>query len=202
MIPLTSSDLRRLQWNLILLVSLLVAGGGMVALAVTKDKVAVQALQHAETSRAEIRAKLARATDEEQELRDKIARFNRLQKRAVLGQEHRLEWVELLRSVKKERRLLDLQYELDPQQALDPAVAPGSSPGFEFMVSPMKVEMQLLHEGDLLNFVDDIGQKPQAFTRVRRCSVQRIAGAVRERGPAPQLRAGCDIDWITVREQR
>lgn len=202
MAALTSADFKRLRWNLALLGFALACGGLMVGFALHEEKTALQTLQRAEAARNEIRGKLARAQDEEQELRGKIARYSRLQAKGIVGEEHRLEWVEALRAIKQERRLIDLQYELSPQQPLDAAIAPGGGGDFEFMNSALRMQMLLLHEGDLLHFIDDIGEKPQAFTRTRRCSVQRTPPASRERGPAPQLKAECEIDWITIREKR
>ncbi|MCK9285815.1 MAG: hypothetical protein M0P39_16215 [Rhodocyclaceae bacterium] len=200
MAALASVDLKRLRWNLVLLALMLSIGGVMLSFAIREEKTALQTQRRIEAARSEIRNKLARAQEEEQELRDKIAQYNRLQAKGIIGQEHRLEWVEALRAIKLERRLIDLQYELAPQKPFD--ATPGSVAEFEFMNSPLKMQMLLLHEGDLLHFISDIRAKPQAYTRVRRCSIQRATVSTRESGPTPQLRADCEIDWITIREKR
>ncbi len=201
---LTAQDFKRLQWNLVFLLLLLGIGGGVVALTVQKEKSARLALAKAQTEHADIIGKLARVQDEESELREKLSKFNTLQSKSIIGEERRLDWVETLRAIKESRRLIDLQYELAPQTPLDPQVAPGTSPGFEFMGSSMKAELLLLHEEDLLRFLSDADAKGRAFTRVRHCLVQKVPGGIasRDHGPSPQLKASCEIDWITVRERR
>jgi hypothetical protein len=67
----------------------------------------------------------------------------------------------------------------------------------EFMTSTMKLRMLLLHEGDLINFLSDIG-KIDAFIRVKQCSVERLNVIVKN----AQLKADCDIEWITLRQKR
>ncbi len=202
MAALTSADFKRLHWNLALLAVLLGLGGSLVALTLKQEKAAQQILAKSKAEYADMQGKLARVQDEEKELREKIIKYKVLQARGVIGEERRLEWVETLRAIKENRRLIDFQYELSPQIALDPLVAPGVAPGFEFMNSPMKAQIQLLHEDDLLKLVSDIDTRAHAFTRVRRCAIQRISGVTRELGPSPQLRADCELDWVTVREPR
>ena len=70
------------------------------------------------------------------------------------------------------------------------------------MVSRAKVNMQLLHEEDLLNFIDDLNKRGRSYLSVRSCDVQREI-----RGPggttlAPRLRADCVFDLITIRHDK
>ena len=131
---------------------------------------------------------------EETEIKQKSAVFSGLQARGVIGEEQRLEWVELLKTIRDRRRLLDLQYEIAPQRALD--AAPGSA--FTFYASTMKIQLKLLHEEDLTRLLDDLRQQARALIQVKSCTVSRLP-----RGSADgtaQLLADCQIDWITLRE--
>lgn len=188
---------RHLRWALLAALLSLAAGAAAVYLsnALLSRTAAEQSL--AQANRSGALSQLSRARDEEQEIRDKIARFQALRQHGILGEERRLDWVEQIRRIKAERKLYDLQYEIAPQQVLEAA---GSH--FEFMVSPMHFTLQLLHEEDLLRFLDDLQAAVPAYVRTRRCSIERIAQpmAVTE-GASPQLTANCDIDWITVRER-
>ena len=71
----------------------------------------------------------------------------------------------------------------------------------DFVVSKLKLDMLLLHEGDLLNFLADLQAGIKAHVSVRSCVVSRV-----ERGAAPgattlqpRLRAECQVDLISVR---
>lgn len=142
--------------------------------------------------------RLARAHDEAQELRHKIERYRELVERGRLQPERRLDWVETLQAIKEKRRLPGLDYEIAPQQPLDP-----KNPlhgGHRFLVSPMKLDLPLLHENDLVGLLADLSAQVHPLVSVRRCKIERMAHAATVPG-TPLLKAACEIDWITVQEK-
>jgi hypothetical protein len=143
-------------------------------------------------------------SDEEQDIRNRIARYQQMRERRVIGLEERLDWVEQMTRIRNNRRLIDVQYELSPQKSIDDNALPGGAVAgsHEIMASSMRLRMQLLHENDLLGFLDDLRRSVNAHLLVRECLVERTAGATAERGLPAQLRAECLIDWITIREKR
>jgi hypothetical protein len=144
----------------------------------------------------ELRAKLSRANGEQEELRGQIARYQQLDTKGYIGDEHRLNWIEKIRSIKQQRKLLDVQYELQPQQLLETAVTAGSPGGdIEFMSSMMTLRLMMLHEEDLANFITDLSATVDAIIRVRQCNVERISNPTTQ----AQLVADCTIEWITIR---
>ena len=202
MATFSTTDLKRLQWNIALLIFLALAGAGIVLASIKFREVADKALKEATASQSEIKSKLARANDEESELREKIIRYNAMDQHGILGEEHRLDWIEQIRKVKENRKLLDIQYELAPQKPIDAKIVPPAGNGFEVLSSPMKLELPLLHEMDLLNFLNDLNANVQAYLRLRNCSIERIPGQAAAKGPTAQLKAACELDWITIREKR
>ena len=142
----------------------------------------------------EYEGKLKQVRAEEAEIKQKSALYSNLRARGIIGEEQRLAWVELIKEIKESRKLLDMQYEFSPQQALElPALS-----GFSFKSSPMKLQMKLLHEGDLLNFISDLRKHAKAYVRVRSCNVVRIQRAAAPTGDAALLLADCQLDWITI----
>jgi hypothetical protein len=142
-----------------------------------------------------------RARDEQAEISAKIGRFGELAAAGIVGEERRLEWVERIREIRSVRRLYDLQYEIAPQRPLDANAAPGNSGSFEFMSSTMRLQLDLLHEQDLIHFLDDLEHSVSAFVRPERCSVER-SGAAGPAGSIALLKAECTLDWITIRERK
>lgn len=136
-----------------------------------------------------------RLASEEQEIRLKIATYQTISARGIIGPEQRLDWVELVRSVQQERQLLGLDYEIQPQKTLS-----ANHGGHAFMNSAMRIQLSLLHEEDLLRFIGDLQARAPAFVRVRTCRIARagVQPAVPEALPA-QLQAGCLLDWITLK---
>ena len=198
---MNKDDFRRIAWSLLLALAML-AIGAVAVLASQRATVESRRLaKEAQAKLNEARNKLARARDEEAEIKSKIGRFNDLLAVGIIGEEQRLEWVERIRAIKAARRLYDVQYEISPQRVLDPAIAPGTSGSFEFLSSNMRLQMQLLHEGDLVHFLDDLQGSVRAYVRPESCSVERINSGKAERVGA-QLKAECMLDWITIRERK
>lgn len=69
-----------------------------------------------QTAWKEFDGKLKQVRNEESEIKQKSAVFNTLQTRGMIGEEQRLEWIELLKDIRDTRRLIDLQYEIAPQR--------------------------------------------------------------------------------------
>jgi hypothetical protein len=201
---ITSQDFIRLRWSLLLFVVLVLLGAGAVFGVLHFSAQEAKASKQVQAQRSDIQSRLARANEEEAEIRQKIGRYQDMVAHGYIGQEHRLEWVERIAQIKNARRLIDIQYELSPQKPVEAAVLPGApaTGGYEFMASTMKLQMQLLHEDDLLGFLADITGSVQAFLHVRSCNVERIAKSGIERGTTAQLKADCTIDWVTLREKK
>ncbi|MBE7424320.1 MAG: hypothetical protein DPW12_14905 [Rhodocyclaceae bacterium] len=200
----TKDDFRRIQFSLAAAILMAAVGGAAVYAAMELHKAETKNRAVAQSKRSESHGRLARARDEEQEIKQKIARYNALSGRGIFGEERRLDWVERVRAIRSGRKLYDIQYEIAPQQALDPAVAPIASANYDFLSSTMQLRMKLLHEGDLLNFLADLREQAPAYIRARRCDVERLPkGAVAQsEAVPPQLGAECAIDWITIRERK
>jgi hypothetical protein len=199
------TDLKRIQWSIALLVVLTAVGVATVMASLKFREVAVKSLKQATAIQSEIKGKLARAYDEELELRDKIKRYNEMDQQGIIGEEHRLDWIEQIKKVEEKHKLLEIQYELSPQKPLDAKILPGAAAGnFETLWSPMRLEMPLLHELDLLNFLDDLNRRVTAYLRLRSCSIDRLPPQAAAKGPSAtaQLKAICELDWITIREKR
>ena len=154
----------------------------------------------AEHAAENLRKKAAQLQSEEQDMRAKIARYMAIEARGMIGNERRLDWVELMRAIQRERKLLGLEYEIQPRQPLTGHTAAGNGTGYNFKNSPMKVQMPLLHEEDLLHFLDDVHAGAAAFTRLRSCKLQRNTATLpaENTGLRAQLGAECQLDWITL----
>jgi tRNA A37 N6-isopentenylltransferase MiaA len=199
----SKDDFRRIRLSLAAAAVMIVVGGAIVYASVQLRQAEVRNKAAAQAKRMDSQGKLARARDEEQEVKKKIARFNELSGRGIFGEEMRLDWVEEIRRIKDARKLFDIQYEIAPQQPIDGATLPGSSANFEFLSSTMQMRMKLLHEEDLLNFLSDLRATAKAYIRVRRCDVERLPKATGDgRGVPPQLGADCTVEWITLRERK
>lgn len=175
---------------------------GVVALLFAEDHLNATQLaeQRAAAERRDMQSKLTRATQEEREIRDRLIDYRRLLDRGVIGAEQRLDWIEAIAKVRNANQLLDLKYSIAPQASLDyPGIA--KTGDVELLMSQMKVDLSLLHEGDLFRFLAALRRELRSHVSVRACNVQRIERAVSEKGPAPRLRAECTLDLVTIRDR-
>lgn len=148
--------------------------------------------------RAEVQAKLASASEEEREIKASLQQYQALAARGIIGEEKRLDWVDTVTAIKNERRLFNIGYSIAPQTEL---AYPGFSTGgsVKFMVSRVKMNLQLLHEEDLLNFIDELARRSRPYLSVRSCDVLREGrGSGGGTTLAPRLRADCVFNLITI----
>jgi len=123
-----------------------------------------------------------------------------MRERGMVSEQNRVEWIESIAGIKRTRKLFEIKYRIDAQSGLDypGIVATGAG---DFTVSRMKLDMLLLHENDLLDFLADLQAARKGYVSVRQCTVTRID---REAPPAPtalqpRLRAECKVDLVAVR---
>jgi hypothetical protein len=143
--------------------------------------------------------RLARTAQEEREAHEHVALYQQLSELRILGEERRLEWVEALERIRALRELAELRYQVERQKVLK--TLPGR-PVLELRSSALKVELALLHEGDLLGFLSDLRASGNAYYLVRQCSIAKTADAVPAASMAPRLRASCQIDLITLADAK
>jgi hypothetical protein len=195
----SSADFRKLTVPLVIALLALGTGAALIWYSEQQLKSANQILAASKTERNQTREKLARISDEEREVREKMEIYRRLVDTRVLGPERRLEWIDSIQRIRTNRELLDLRYRIEPQRVI--LSAPGKSGNVDFHSSSMKVELALLHEGDLLSFLGDLREAGNAYVSVRRCNISRTGtGAAPQPGTilVPRLRADCLIDLITI----
>ncbi|MEO8409715.1 MAG: hypothetical protein ABI478_04025, partial [Propionivibrio sp.] len=197
---LTTADFAKLQYSLLAALLMLAIGAAAAYFAFAATTTATRQRQAVQAERDDAERKLQRVRLEESDIREKSLVFNQLQARGVIGEERRLEWVELLKAIAQQRQLLEVQYEIAPQRPLD-ALQGGN---YAFFASAMHVQLKLLHGEDLTRLLGDLRAQANALILVRRCGVSRLPGGVSEAdaisGVQPTLQADCVIDWVTLRE--
>jgi hypothetical protein len=153
----------------------------------------------------DIQTRLTRARDEEQELREKIARYQDLTAHGYIGTEMRLDWIETIARIKAARRITKLDYEFSPQRPADTTLLPGgaSGGGYDFMSSQLRLQMELLHEDDLFNVIADLRREVKAVIQVQACSIERLIDKESsQRRVSAQLKAECTLEWVTLKEKK
>lgn len=196
-------DLKRLRVPIAFCLILIGAGAFAILSAERGMERAKKDQQTIRKSKLAAQEQVARATEEEREIRENLAQFQRLVAWGIVGEEKRLDWVESLARIRQQRKLFKVSYDLEAQRVLDyPGVMPAGR--VEFMSSRLKVDLPLLHENDLLNFLADLQSAGKAYVSARKCVIERTDREVPAggRGMAPRLKSDCQLDMITIREKR
>lgn len=190
-------NLRNLAGSLAFLLLALLITGGLAFGILRYGEQAARTFRQAQAELSESRSRLARVQDDEREIRAKIDRYREIIDRGRTKPERRLDWLETLRRIKEQRRLLGMEYEIAPQRPLDPKAL--ISGGYSFLASPMKLDLLMLHENDLLGLFADLSREVDALVSVRQCAIERLPGTPPQPN-TPLLKAQCEIDWITLQE--
>jgi hypothetical protein len=87
-----------------------------------------------------------------------------------------------------------MTYEFGPQLPLETT----TDAGYAYHSSQLKIQLRLLHEEDLLNFITRLQQEAKAMVLVRSCKLARLPAA-NAAATAAQLSADCTMEWVTLR---
>jgi len=195
----TAADFKKLALPVALALVLGVAGAALIWF-VNQQLVSSNArFKAVREERTQARDRLARISEEEREVAERIEVYRRLRELNIIGKERRLDWADSIQRIRLSREMLDVRYRIEPLKLLNSIQAkPGK---VDFNVSSMKLELALLHEGDLMGFLDDLREAGNAYVSIRRCAITRSGSGTMPLGAsvlAPRLRAECQIDFITV----
>jgi hypothetical protein len=199
-VNLKRDDVKRLRGPLALAVVLTAIG---IAALVASQSSLDEAKKNRDASRASrvgAQERVLRVSEEEREIRENLIDFERMREHGMLGEQNRIEWIESIAQIKNKRKLFEIKYRIEPQRQLDyPGVV--AAGGADLVVSRMKLDMLLLHEDDLLNFLADLQAARKAYISVRQCAVTRLEREAPTTATAlrPRLVAECQLDLVSVR---
>lgn len=125
--------------------------------------------------------------------RNRLAVFTVLEARGLIGDERRAEWIALLDRMAGGETPSAFAYELSPAQP--PAAA--DEDALRLRRSILRLDMELLHEGDLIAVLDELTQRIAAIVRVHGCEIARSGKSEAADRPAP-LAASCRLELLTV----
>ena len=193
-----AGDFQKIRNSTLAFLALVAVGATPLVLSSLAIKTARQTLQSEQAHRQEIDSELVSVKTEAATIDETTRHLQRLLTRDILGEERRLEWIEQLKVTREKFGIIDLHYELSPQQAVS-----GETGGdFTFFVSLMQIQLDLLHEEDLIRFLDDLRAQAKALTLIRSCQLKRQSNTHATLSPEAKLRAECRVDWITLRKTR
>ncbi|MFM9834976.1 MAG: hypothetical protein ACKVOA_02615 [Methylophilaceae bacterium] len=196
---LTPKDWSKLRLPLLGLGGAFVIVGLLVSLADqyrTKNEAALQTQQNLLN---QARQKLQSSGLEKETIIQYLPIYNDLLAKGFVGEERRIEWIESLRQIHAQHKLFSIDYSIGLQENYKPSFIPNMGT-FVLHRSTMKLNLDMLHEGDLINLLDGLHEQSTPYI-VRDCEISRPVGAqVNTRNLTSNLKATCEIDWLTLRD--
>ncbi len=195
----STKDLPRTRGLLIISVLTLVLGA---IIAYVSNGVLIEAQQSkitADREWSEAHRKLERTKSEKEDLQGYYHQYQNLVEQNVIGQERRLDWIEAIEKIRNKLNIFSVKYKLEPQETLNfETVTTNNS--FDLHRSNMTLDFSLLHEGQLLNFLDTLSKEAKGMYLLESCTLTRN-DFVRQLRFIPNLQAKCTLGWITLNEK-
>lgn len=139
------------------------------------------------------------AVDEEEKLiRSHLPDFIHLYENGIIGDEQRLNWIEVLRSIGTDLNLPSLSYQIESQQPFTPPY-PLSLGKFKLFSSKMLLNMQLLHEGDLFRIFEKLDAEARGSYSISSCTISQNTTEISGEPDAVNISARCEIMWFTIK---
>lgn len=129
-----------------------------------------------------------------------LPQYQALISKGFVGEERRIEWVDNLRAQHKNHKLFGIKYNIGQQEKYAPTFALNLG-GFTLHRSTMRLELDMLHEGDLLQLTESLNANNAASFMLRDCEIVRLnTGGPLSNQLIANLHAQCELDWLTLRE--
>ncbi len=148
----------------------------------------------------EAQKRVDQGAEEEREIKENMLWYSRMASKGMVDQENRLDLIDTIAKIKTARKLFEIRYNIEPQRALSyPGITPAGA--MDLVASRMKLDMQLLHEEDLLKFLSDLNGSALSHISVRRCTLDRIErGTGQALANVPRLNSSCEVDLVIVKQ--
>jgi hypothetical protein len=188
-------ELILLRWNVLALCMTILMGGGLSYIAGARNHQSLTALNNAQTTLDRARARLQNARTEQENLNRYAESFSALKQRGIFGEELRLNWLEDMNALRRQSLVPNFRYTIAPQTLYTPLI-PVEAGNFELHYSPMKLELELLHEGQLLNFFAALREQVSGWYQLESCTLKRV-----QLDNETPLQAECGGGWITLKNR-
>lgn len=194
---MNQAELQALKIPLVALVVTLIAAAAAIYYSDRLNKSARQQFQQQQTQLREARIRLQKSDDEKNVIVKYLDGFRQLESAGFIGEEQRINWLDGLRLANQQADLFGVDYQIGMQKNY--AYAADLNPGdLVLSQSLMQLRFRLLHEEDLMRFLNALARQGGGVFSVDQCVMKRLntGGVIRFQ---PNVSAECDLSWITAR---
>lgn len=195
---LTPMDWRPLKLPLAVLGLIIVGMATLVAFSYQQKTKSAALLSQQEMQFNQARQRYQSSGQEKDTIAKYLPTYQRLISEGFIGEERRIEWVENLRVIHQDNKLFGINYNIATQEAYKPAFNLNLGT-LSMYRSLMKLELAMLHEGDLLLLMEELKARKITPFILRQCEIVKRPNATFDKF-SPNMQANCELDWLTVRE--
>ncbi len=197
----SNSDLHLLRWSLVaicvslLLSSVMVYSSNKYAASAKKNLLAAQNKMN------DARDALSMARQDLENLSDYSQEYFTLENDKIIGDDHRLDWIDELEKLRNQNLVIDFSYTIAPQRIYSPqpAIASGN---FDIHYSETKLKFDLLHEGQLKKFFDALRSQTNGWYQLEGCTMKRTnMNEDSSIAAGTNINAECSGGWITLKNR-
>jgi hypothetical protein len=194
---MTQADLQAIRNPSLLLAAILTATVSTVYYTERLAVAARQQLAQQQTQLKDARTRVQKSGDEKEVIVRYLGSFQQLARRGFVGEEQRINWLDGLRLTNQQADLFGVDYDIASQKPY-PYAADLNPGDIKLNQSVMKLRFRLLHEEDLMRFLDTLARQGAGIYTVDQCSMKRldIGAAIRYQ---PNIAAECELAWITAK---
>lgn len=196
----SQADFPHIKWSLLAFLLALTIGGSAVFISREYAVNSQKQQRAAQLQLNEARNNLNAARDDQLNMTEYTKEYSAIQRREIIGDEQRLNLIEGLETLRKRNRVLDFKYAIAPQQPYKPAPALDSG-NFDLKLSPMTLQLELLHEGQLINLFDSLRRDMNGWFILEKCTMESTPGSTQNDGSVAQLKADCAGGWLTLKNR-
>ena len=201
----SKADLPHVKWGLLTFLLVLVVGG--VIIVASENFIAQSQLEQRNAKRQldDARRQLTTAREDNENMKSYTMEYDALLKRNIIGSDQRLDWMEGLEKIHKQDRVpgfMEFKYAIAPQKPYVPA-PPLDGGNFEPNLSGMTLQVDMLHEEQLIDFFSTLRTGINGWFLIDRCAMERTSAAADadDFGVAHKLKAECSGGWLTLKNR-
>ncbi|MEQ1767359.1 MAG: hypothetical protein ABL859_08020 [Methylotenera sp.] len=197
---LNKLDWQKLQPAIIALIVVIIVVSGLIALAYNFSIQQEQAMQNQQNLLNAARQRFQSSGIEKATITEYLPKYQAIINKGFVGEERRLEWVDELRKQHQALKLFSIKYSIGLQEPYKPSFATNLG-GFILNRSVMTLDLDMLHEEDILQLTEALSKKNKEVFMLRDCEITRLnAGGALSNQLIANLHAKCELDWLTLRE--
>lgn len=195
---LSPQDWLKLRYPIVGLALAIILITLLIGAARQKEDAAQAALDKQQRELSQARQRYQTSGLEKETIVKYLPTYQKLIQEGFVGEERRIEWVDTLRTIHQQHKLFGIKYSIGAQEQFKPAFTLNTG-SFGLYRSVMKLELSMLHEGDLLTLINSLAAEQSTPFMLRECEISRVA-KVNPDKLAPYFLANCELDWLTIHE--